>query len=120
VLSLNEDDDKNIWIATAVGLSCYRKNEKKFISTGLPASIYGASNIVRKVIADSHHRLWCATDGGLFLCSLPTKTWTSYFNTTPGEKPTAINKIVDALLDKSGNIWLCTFDGLWVFDTQAL
>ncbi len=120
IFSLAEDSAGNIWVGSGGGLCCYVKTKKAFFSVPLPASIYGASNIVSGICIINTKQLWCATEGGLFLYDIPNKKSTPYFNTVSLGKDNHRygNMIHKMINDHEKNLWLCTSDGFWKFNTS--
>lgn len=117
VLCIFQDSKNRIWVGTEMGLNLYNpkeKNFKRFLPNSKNPKSIGA-NAVLKIFEDSKGRIWIGTwDGGLNLL-IPQKN--GNFSFLPLKKnsanPKAItsNHVWDILEDKTGRIWLATFDG---------
>lgn len=113
---LLQADAKTIFIGTANGISAFDKNKKCFYSIPVPASKFGASNIITAFATDKNKNIWCCTDGGLYRYNISQKKMTAVINNNSGINKETANKLVNFYLSKNGKIWLCTYNGLWCHD----
>ena len=120
IICLAEDDDGIIYAGTARGLGWYDKAKKKFASIHFPASPYGASVVIQKIIPDGN-KIWCATNGGLFMLDRLSKKYTAFYNTSieEGTDLKYSNKLNSMLLDENKQLWIASTDGLWLFNTTT-
>ena len=115
---ITEDDSENIYLGTDKGLNIYNYVAKKFEHYAMPASGYDASSFINSIIIDKKNT-WCATTGGLFFFNRRDKKFTPFFNISGNPAiDRYTNKINYAMLGSDKKLWLCTFDGLWWFDTE--
>ncbi|HEX6431762.1 MAG TPA: two-component regulator propeller domain-containing protein [Niastella sp.] len=64
------------------------------------------------IYTDSKHRLWIATDNGLFFYNIRTNTFRLFENSKTDPFSLPVNKIRALAEDKWGNIWVGTSTGL--------
>ncbi len=114
--------DKNTWIGTFNdGLSMYNSKTKTFKSYRFdvknPKSL--ASERIFALLEDRHNNLWVANyDSGMDLLDRKTNTFTHFRH---NEKTNSIsnNSVTDLFEDHKGNLWISTFSGLNLFNTQT-
>tara|TARA_R110000751_G_scaffold4388_1_gene21572 strand:+ start:101697 stop:106262 length:4566 start_codon:yes stop_codon:yes gene_type:complete len=83
----------------------------------VPASL--SDNRTRAVFVDSQQRLWIATDGGGLNLKLANQDGFLHFSTT-SDIAIPSNKIQSIYEDKSGNIWVGSYDaGVFVFNPTS-
>ena len=119
VYSLLPMPDGKMWIATlGGGLDLYDPALKQFThhrhDINNPESI--GSDRINSLLADSKGNMWVGTnDAGLDLFDRKTNTFTHYKHTS-SRNSISNNTVINILEDHAGNIWLCTFDGLNLFN----
>jgi signal transduction histidine kinase/ligand-binding sensor domain-containing protein/CheY-like chemotaxis protein len=115
IYAIIPDTSGTMWIGTfGGGLDFYNPALKKFIhrrhNSNNPKSI--ASNKINSILLDKKGFLWVGTnDNGVDRLDLKTNTFT-HFKHTNSKGSLSNNTVVYLMQDHTGNIWLCTFDGL--------
>ena len=106
VLSIQEDDEQNIWVGTSLGLKRLKLQRFKTFSTkeGLP------HKVVTSVLEDSKGTIWVTTGGGV---SQIVGSSVTNFTLPDGAKPFAKKQVLSTMEDKRGDMWFGTFDGLF-------
>ena len=124
VLSITEDNQKNIYLGTFGGglyrfnlesrkLNSYRSYEGKELE---PQKQCIANNWINKIMYDSEGIIWIAHYKGVSCFNPSTNSFTDY---------TGSNEVIDGCIgyalmeDKKGDIWAGTSDGLFHFDKQT-
>lgn len=115
IYTLIPDQDGKIWIGTfGGGLDLLDPATGKFIhyrhNDHDPGSI--GSDRINSLLKDRKGNLWIGTnDAGLDLFDAKTGKF-SHYKHSAAKTSISNNTVVDIKEDHSGNIWLCTFDGL--------
>ena len=101
-----KDRDNNIWVATMSGINLYDRENDNFIR------IKDFNSLTIDIEQDTKGNLWFATQGkGVFKYNPYKRIWKNYNHQKGrGELPT--DQINCITIDKSGNIWIATMDGL--------
>lgn len=119
LLSIYEDSEENIWIATLEGLNLLRADDKekgifrKFHPSAQDSSSI-AGNSVRQIFEDSNRNIWIATDGGLSRYIKGEGRFRNYYQ-ADGLPVDEIRSIIE---DDNGNLWIGTIQGLSKFDPE--
>ncbi|WPU91979.1 two-component regulator propeller domain-containing protein [Mucilaginibacter sabulilitoris] len=122
IYAITTTPDHKIWIGSlGNGLNLYNPGTNNFTrfkhSAKDPNSL--SSDNINSLLCDSKGNLWVGTnDGGLNLFNPKTNSFTSYKH-NDSENSISNNTTLDLLEDKTGNIWICTFDGLNCFNPQT-
>ncbi len=131
VRAIAVDDDKRVWIGTALGLvvfddydnlfeSNFRSVEKIIIeeSDGLVRELLGDLKI-NDIIIDTSGNKYIATEtAGVFHISNDGQTTFNIFNTTSSPLPT--NAVIDLDIDpQTGLIYMVTDKGVLVYDSET-
>lgn len=104
-----EDSEGNLWGGNYTTLIRIDRKQKKH-------AIYNIGYPVRCIHEDRNKELWIGTQGGgLFLFHRKDGQFTQY--TTNDGLPS--NMLLRFLEDKSGNLWISTFNGLTKFNLKA-
>ncbi|MBN1990049.1 MAG: SpoIIE family protein phosphatase [Bacteroidales bacterium] len=118
IYSLCEDSDRNIWVATAQGLSCFVREKGRFKTyiSSIDKVNTLSSNRVFNVMQDRQGYIWAKTLESLDRLDIRTGQVIRYshFNdyfTFPSE-----NNSFGILEDSRGRLWVGTKDGLLYFD----
>ena len=117
VFALTEDNDKNLWVGTELGLDVLPNGSEKFLhyihndkdNTSL------SHNTVHSLFKDHAGNIWVGTVGGLNLFNKKTKTFVR-FTVKDGLPNNAINSIIE---DDDHNLWLGTNKGLSRFNPRT-
>lgn len=121
ILAIAGDETGNIWVGNYKGgLSKYDKNNDIFINylnnKDEPESI--SNNNVWCILADKNKRLWLGTQGGLNCTNLNDSSGVFHHITTEQGLPS--NTIFGLELDNNGNIWMSTFRGIAMLNTDKI
>lgn len=114
IRSICSDYLGNIWIAQFDGLYILDANLNKISKRELFPGKNGVpvKTTLFSVFEDSKHRIWVATDNGLFLYTRETNTFRQFVHDDLDAFSLSHNKVRAIAEDKSGNIWVATIDGL--------
>jgi signal transduction histidine kinase/ligand-binding sensor domain-containing protein/DNA-binding response OmpR family regulator len=107
-----EDDERNLWIATASGLD--RFSRAKDIFTHFSPG--DSTIIIRDILLDKQRGIWLGTTEGLFLFEPKGRTFHHYPYTENGIYNLSQNFIYHITQDLSGDLWLATDNGLHRFN----
>ncbi|MDN5213601.1 two-component regulator propeller domain-containing protein [Fulvivirgaceae bacterium BMA12] len=106
VQSLAFDNEGSLWMGNyRRGIS--RIKDGKFKNFGV---LEGLSNEVINIAYQEGDRIWIGTDNGL--AKFENEKITSFSLGSGYQK----NRVRDVLRDRQGNLWICTYDGLVLFD----
>jgi signal transduction histidine kinase/ligand-binding sensor domain-containing protein/DNA-binding response OmpR family regulator len=114
--------DNKVWFGTlGQGLNLFNPKNNSFIhyrhDVADPKSV-GSDNI-NSLLADSKGNLWIGTnDGSLDLFNPETNNFT-IFRYGQAKTLTGNNAALDLFEDHLGNIWICTYEGLNVFNPKT-
>src|SRR5690606_15728280 len=117
-----QDNAGNIWLGTyAGGVNIYFPGQLKFDLIAEKSANKNGLNypIVSSIIEDTDRSLWIGTEGGgLNFYDAATDRYSYYLNNSGGKEPQ--NNVVKSLarLD-SHHLWVGTYNGLSLFDTQS-
>lgn len=119
VLTIFEDSNKNLWVATLEGLNLLRADD---IEDGIfqqylhipddSSSIAG--NSIRQIYEDSKNNIWIATDGGLSRFVEENNSFENYYQSDG----LPVNEIRSIIEDDNGNLWIGTIKGLSRFNPE--
>jgi signal transduction histidine kinase/ligand-binding sensor domain-containing protein/DNA-binding response OmpR family regulator len=114
IRSICSDYLGNIWIAQYDGLYILdpvsNHVSKLELSTG--KNEHPVKTTLLSVFEDSKHRIWVATDNGLFFYARETKTFRQFVHNDVNTSSLSNDKVRSIAEDRSGNIWVGTIDGL--------
>lgn len=119
IYTLQPDADGKIWIGTfGAGLELFDPVTNKFShyrhNDDDPTSI--ASDRINSLLKDSKGNLWIGTnDAGLDILDIKTGRF-KHFRHSPSRTSISNNTVVDIKEDHDGRIWLCTFNGLNLYN----
>jgi len=114
--------DHKIWIGTlGQGLDLFDPQTNSFIhykhKAGDPHSL--SSDNINSLLGDSRGNLWVGTnDAGLNLFNATSNTFKT-FKYDASKNSLSNNSALDLFEDHSGNIWICTYNGLNRFDPKT-
>jgi len=106
VISLGEDAKGNLWAGTFAGLIKVDPGHKN-------NQLFKTTYPVRAIHEDKNNQLWIGTEGGGFL---QFNTRSNKFKAYTTDNGLSSNSVLNILEDKSGMLWLSTFNGLTRFD----
>ncbi len=113
-----QDEQENMWIATANGISIFNPKSEKFRSI-ISVNVKGGKNYISSVISDEHRRIWVSTFGGVKLIRNYKLLDIHSFNKQAF--PDLYNGVVFTLFKDNRNfIWAGTKHGPAYFDPVSL
>lgn len=117
ITSIVSDDNNNLWIGTKGGglnLYDYRKNYFKSFTHADSLSNSVTSDWITTLLLDND-RIWVGTDNGLNLFDIKKQT----FKYIPIGNKVEERNILSLYKDKSGIIWIGTFNGFFAFNPKS-
>lgn len=119
VLSIAEDNNKNLWIGTD-GDGIYKLNSSKEVIAhyNIQSDRHYTESIVLSIFKDSRNRIWIGTYlSGLFLYNPNTNSFEKKEINVNGRNVKHINTMAE---DSIGNLWLGTNeDGVCIFNPET-
>ncbi|MDR1091299.1 MAG: hybrid sensor histidine kinase/response regulator, partial [Prevotella sp.] len=111
VWTINEDNQRNIWIGTYSGAIAYvNLDEKKPFDTYMPHE-NKLSHTPVSAFAEDDTSLWIGTEGG-GINRLNKKTGEfSYYTNDKSKNSPAFDNIKSIVVDKGRNLWIALFNG---------
>lgn len=105
-----EDENGDLWIATAIGVNKYIRDKDIFLRYNESASgkFKLMSNFVSKLAIDLDGDLWAATFGGLCRYNKETEKFKEMLHDPSNENTIASDGIWSILADSKNNIWVGT------------
>lgn len=118
VWSIYKDQKGYLWIGTDEGLfrlDRHSQSAEHFKHSSLESSSI-VSNRIFVAKEDRHGKIWIGTDNGLDLMDVSSKKFRHY----PSHNPANISSrnIRSILIDSKDNLWLSTFDGIAILDSN--
>jgi signal transduction histidine kinase/ligand-binding sensor domain-containing protein len=120
IRAIYEENEQNLWIGSENGLILFDKNGKKFIDCYLNTKSVDKinSNRIRRVLKENADTLWVATLNSLYLFNKKTKSFSQNFRGIDFSKYQFT--FWDIHLDKKGNLWFGTDNGLLKLNKKTL
>ncbi len=121
ILCLFEDTKSNIWIGTNEGLNKYNPKEDNFIK-------YQSNNNLKEL---SNKEIWSITQLNDSVLGIATNKGLNFIELTSAnndisrfgmehlEKTFANSKVRDLLTAKNGDLWICTVEGISIYNPQT-
>ena len=106
IKSITEDEHKNIWIGSSLGLNRIDKKTGNITKYPLPNTAGG--NRINNIVADHKGNLWLATDKGLFRFDISESVFFSYANEPFFKENKERNQVLSLLYDKEGGLYIGT------------
>ncbi|MCG7550084.1 hybrid sensor histidine kinase/response regulator [Pseudoalteromonas sp. Of7M-16] len=117
VLTIYQDNSKNIWVGTGNGVNRWVESSQEFQS--FVNSPYQANSLLGSIVQDIYETkdgsIWVATQQGLNLYQADQDNFT-HFNMQNGLPSNLIRAISD---DRQGNLWLTTNKGVTKFSPSS-
>jgi signal transduction histidine kinase/ligand-binding sensor domain-containing protein/DNA-binding response OmpR family regulator len=111
VWTIDEDNQKNVWIGTYAGAVCYvNLDEKVPFSTYFPQN-ESLSHIPVSAFAEDEQSLWIGTEGGGINRMDKQTGRFSYYSHANTEQSLAHNNVKSLVLDSNQNLWVAMFSG---------
>lgn len=116
IMDILEDNSKNIWIGTVIGLNKYDRTtktyKKYFEKPGDPNNPnFISSSHTICLLQDKFGFLWIGTHNGLNRMNIETETFKHYFS-NPNDPTTLSTNIIHYIHeDKEGDLWVGSFGG---------
>ncbi|MDX1642611.1 MAG: triple tyrosine motif-containing protein, partial [Balneolaceae bacterium] len=117
VITIFQDSNRNIWVATLEGLNLLRAENaedgifEQFLHVPEDSSTI-AGNSIRQIFEDGNGNIWIATEGGLSRYIAETQTFENYYH-SDGLPVDEIRSIIE---DDNGILWIGTIKGLSRFN----
>ena len=122
IYAIGQTPDKRIWVGTfGNGLDLYQPRSEGFVHYRHDENDRRtlSSDIISILFADSRGNLWVGTDdAGLNLYRKSTNDFVR-FEYSASHNSLSNNSVMDICEDHSGNLWICTLDGLNYFNTHT-
>ncbi|UCH15739.1 MAG: hypothetical protein JSV22_07170 [Bacteroidales bacterium] len=117
VLALKEDQEYNLLIGTAQGLSIYNKREDRFINylTSKSSPLRGIVCTVRSIAVDYLDNLWLGTHIGLYYFDRQNNKIKEYTHDPDNPESISSSDIEYVFIDSRNNVWIGTHEGLNLF-----
>ncbi len=122
VISITQDNDGFIWIATKDGLNRFDSNTFEVFKNSESGSNSISSNVLNCVYADKHDDIvWIATEkNGVDAYNYKTKIFTHYEHDHNNRSSLIANGVTDINSDSSGNLWFATYlSGIDYYDKKT-
>jgi ligand-binding sensor domain-containing protein/signal transduction histidine kinase len=115
ITSIFKDKSGNFWVGTRDGLNKYNYQKDNFIrilhDRVKPLSI--ASNEILSIYQDNTGLVWIGNAGGLSRYYQPANIFNYYDQANvKSDKNLISNRVHSVIIDKNGNLWVATFEGL--------
>ncbi|MBN1184577.1 MAG: response regulator [Bacteroidales bacterium] len=118
VYALVEDENKNLWIGTSIGLNLYNRDKDNFIQVGdINPDVYRLNNnYINALCSDKNSFLWVGTFGdGLNVYDPKEQRLYHYSYNVDDPISISSNRITSIEIDGDNNLWLGTHNGLNLF-----
>lgn len=121
IKTLFEDQNKNLFIGTEVGLSMYNRDNDHFLNFTWDKSspLYGLIFSVSRIAEDSARNLWLATDIGLIYFDRLKNKIVQYSHDVKIPGSISNSSVEYVLEDSRGRIWVATRGGLNLFEKKT-
>lgn len=101
------DRSERIWVASMTGINLYNREKDNFIR------IKDIDALTIDIDQDTKGNLWFSTQGnGLFKCHPEKQIWKHYTHDARKTGTLANNQVNCTLIDRNGEMWVGTMDGL--------
>lgn len=111
--AIYKDREERIWVASMSGVNLYDREKDHFIR------VKNLGTLTIDIDQDTKGNLWFCTQGrGLFKYDPAHQVWKNYlFSEAPGSLPS--NQINCVQIDRKGEIWVGTMNGLCKYNASA-
>ncbi|GAB4326927.1 MAG: sensor histidine kinase [Flammeovirgaceae bacterium] len=111
VYQIYVDSQRNLWLATDIGLCWYDKGKDGFIIYSNGTQL--ANKSINCIFEDLNNNLWIGTKSdGLWKLELKSYTLQNFINNSSNPLSLRSNQIHSVIEDKTGILWVGTADGL--------
>jgi ligand-binding sensor domain-containing protein len=121
--AIQDDDRGNLWLGTINGnaMPVFHKKTEKFrfvkLDPGISDNLSNQNFLVSSIILDSEKNLWFGAARGLFTYNYMNESFHKY-PVFPEDPSNPVNQITTICETEPGMIWVCTMNGLYVFDKK--
>jgi signal transduction histidine kinase/ligand-binding sensor domain-containing protein/DNA-binding response OmpR family regulator len=113
ITKIQFDHSGKLWVGTKTSLFLYdpvKRSTNRFASLSGDDKIHGVVDLY----LDSHGKMWISTDGdGLYVIDPVSMENTAILLKPETERSSAVRQVAE---DISGNYWICTRGGLYIYD----
>ncbi len=114
ITDLAESEDHEIWISTANGLTCYVPGKNIFQRYYFkPGHDRMNSFSAIAILGDS---IFIGTENGLLIFNRSKRRFVTQCLPVGADGASRITRLYK---DREGQLWLCTYDGIWQFDQRT-
>jgi signal transduction histidine kinase/DNA-binding response OmpR family regulator/streptogramin lyase len=111
VWTINEDQQKNVWIGMYSGKLCYVNLDEKMPFTTYYAQDKKLSHTPVSAFAEDKQSLWIGTEGGGINRMEKQSGQFSYYTHAENDNSLSSNNIKSMLVDKDQNLWIAMYAG---------
>ncbi len=108
ISAIYRDNQSRLWIGTWGGGLCMM-NTTNFIIRRIKANI---PNFINQIFQDNQQRIWLACNGGIFVYNPDLNVAFRFDSDTISQQMLTANSVNKIIVDRLGNLWVATFDGL--------
>ncbi len=114
VSTMHSPDKNTLYLGTKEGISVLNTETFKVINYPVPdkIKIQNPNLVFNKLFLDSKDRIWAGAESGLYILDKKSGEYYSFKHKTNDPKSISDNAINSIIEDKSGNIWIATYNGL--------
>ena len=120
IYRIYSDGPDNIWVATLgsglININTKTNDIKTYKNNNSEKSL--PSDVVRDILRDSNGNLWITTQGGICKYNEKDDNFTTYKNKIYDQNSLIDDKAYCMLEDRSGLIWVGTYKGISLFDSN--
>ena len=120
IFALYQDKQENIWIGTLLGLHLLAPNKNSIQTILEDEPALNSKLHITNIIPASDTSLWLCTRTGLYLFDLELKKISHSYNSAgSGKNYLPANKIHHIYIDKTGDRWIASAEGLIYWNTKT-
>ncbi|RLQ23646.1 response regulator [Seongchinamella sediminis] len=122
VLDITEDRNGQLWLATTTGLLCLKPVDSQDSTIDVERiRIPNRTNAgINRILVTSDNKLWAAqTDLGISILDLDNGELALIEHDENSNTSLSSNRVLDIYEDNAGNIWVATYEGLNLYNSNA-